>query len=101
MLDSFLAIRKSLGTIDAKSMYDPIEGLYAGPNTRIGLADRVISHNADYYGQVPLYLRLNGLSHPPAGNPTRAPQQLLNFLMFLELVRIRTTLLICTYSYNI
>jgi DinB family protein len=31
--DSFAAIRKSLGAIDAKNMFDPIEGPYAGPNT--------------------------------------------------------------------
>ena len=36
--DSFAAIRKSLGAIDAKNMFDPIEGPYAGPNTRLGLA---------------------------------------------------------------
>ena len=63
--DSFLAIRKSLGAIDSKNMYDPIEGPYAGPNTRIGLADLVIWHNADHYGQILLYLRLNGII-PPA-----------------------------------
>ena len=63
--DSFVAIRKSLGAIDAKNMYDPIEGPYAGPNTRIGLADLVVWHNADHYGQMLLYLRLNGII-PPA-----------------------------------
>jgi len=36
--DSFAAIRKSLGAIDLKNMFDPIEGPYAGPNTRLGLA---------------------------------------------------------------
>jgi hypothetical protein len=63
--DSFVAIRKSLGAIQEKNMYDPIEGPYGGPNTRIGLADLVIWHNADHYGQVLLYLRLNGIV-PPA-----------------------------------
>ena len=33
--DSFAAIRKSLGTVGAKNMFDPIEGPYAGPNTRL------------------------------------------------------------------
>jgi hypothetical protein len=31
--DSFAAARKSLGALDAKNMFDPIEGPYAGPNT--------------------------------------------------------------------
>jgi uncharacterized damage-inducible protein DinB len=66
--DSFAAIRKSLGAIDAKNMFDPIEGPYAGPNTRLGLATVVIWHNADHYGQMLLYLRLNGIV-PPASRP--------------------------------
>ena len=63
--DSFAAIRKSLGAIDAKNMFDPIDGPYAGPNTRLGLATVVIWHNADHYGQMTLHLRLNGIV-PPA-----------------------------------
>ncbi len=69
--DSFAAIRKSLGAIDAKNMLDPIEGPYAGPNTRLGLATVVVWHAADHYGQMILYLRENGIvplasrPHPP------------------------------------
>ena len=32
--DSFAAVKKSLGAINTKNMFDPIEGPYAGPNTR-------------------------------------------------------------------
>jgi hypothetical protein len=63
--DSFAAIRKSLSAIDAKNMFDPIEGPYAGPNTRLGLATVVLWHAADHYGQMTLYLRENGIV-PPA-----------------------------------
>jgi hypothetical protein len=63
--DSFAAIRKSVGAITAQNMYEPIEGPYAGPNTRLGLATVVIWHSADHYGQMALYLRLNNLV-PPA-----------------------------------
>ena len=66
--DSFAAIRKSLGAIDSKNMFEPIEGPYAGPNTRLGLATVVIWHAADHYGQMLLYLRLNGIV-PPASRP--------------------------------
>ena len=70
--DSFAAIRKSLGVIDSQNMFDPIEGPYAGPNTRLGLATVVIWHNADHYGQMTLHLRLNGIV-PPASlsNPPK------------------------------
>ena len=63
--DSFAAIRNSLGHITVENMFEPIEGPYAGPNTRLGLATVVIWHNADHYGQMALYLRLNGIV-PPA-----------------------------------
>jgi len=63
--DSFAAIRKSLGATDSKNMFDPIEGPYAGPNTRLGLATVILWHAADHYGQMTLYLRLNGIV-PPA-----------------------------------
>ena len=63
--DSFLAIRKSLGDLDAKNMFDPIEGPYAAPNTRLGLATVIVWHAADHYGQMTLYLRENSIV-PPA-----------------------------------
>jgi hypothetical protein len=66
--DSFAAARKSLGAIDTKNMFNPIEGPYAGPSTRLGLAEVVVWHNADHYGQMVLYLRLNGIV-PPASRP--------------------------------
>jgi uncharacterized damage-inducible protein DinB len=66
--DSFAAARKSLGAIDAKNMFNPIEGPYAGPNTRLGMATVVVWHNADHYGQMALYLRENGIV-PPASRP--------------------------------
>ena len=62
---SCASMRKSLGAIDAKNMFDPIEGPYASPNTRLGLATAVIWHNADHYGQMTLHLRLNDVV-PPA-----------------------------------
>jgi hypothetical protein len=63
--DSFAAIRKSMGAIDAKNMFDPIEGPFAGPNTRLGLATVIVWHKADHYGQMLLYLRENNIV-PPA-----------------------------------
>jgi hypothetical protein len=61
-------LNKSLNAISGKNMYEPIEGPYAGPNTRLGLAGIAIWHVADHYGQVALYLRLNGII-PPASRP--------------------------------
>lgn len=66
--DSFAAMNKSINAINSKNMYEPIEGPYAGPNTRLGLAGVAIWHVADHYGQIILYLRLNGIV-PPASRP--------------------------------
>ncbi len=66
--ESFAAVNKSLGDINQKNMFDPIEGPYAGPNTRLGLATTIIWHAADHYGQMALYLRLNGII-PPSSRP--------------------------------
>lgn len=66
--DSFKALKKSLGAITKENMFQPIEGPYAGPNTRLGLATVGIWHVADHYGQLVLYMRLNGIV-PPASRP--------------------------------
>jgi hypothetical protein len=67
--DSFAALNKSLNGVTAKNMYDPIDGVYATPNTRLGLAGIAIWHVADHYGQIVMYLRLNGIV-PPASHST-------------------------------
>lgn len=67
--DSFTALKKSLTAITMKNMYDPMQGPYATPNTRLGLADICVWHNADHYGQMAIYLRLNGIVPPSSRNP--------------------------------
>ena len=67
--DSFAALKKSLGAITQRNMFDPIEGPYAGPNTRLGLAEICIWHAADHYGQMAIYLRLNGIVPPSSRTP--------------------------------
>jgi hypothetical protein len=61
-----------MSTITAKNMYDPIEGPYAGPNTRLGLGAVCVWHVADHYGQVTIYLRENGIV-PPASRRNPPP----------------------------
>jgi hypothetical protein len=66
--DSFTALKKSMAAITSKNMYDPIEGPYAAPNTRLGLGVVSVWHVADHYGQLVIYLRENGIV-PPASRP--------------------------------
>lgn len=67
--DSFTALQKSLNVITIKNMYDPMHGPYATPNTRLGLAEICVWHNADHYGQMVIYLRLNEIVPPSSRNP--------------------------------
>ena len=67
--DSFTALGKSLSAITVQNMFDPIHGPYATPNTRLGLAEVCVWHNADHFGQMAIYLRLNGIVPPGSRNP--------------------------------
>lgn len=67
--DSFAALQRSINAITVKNMFDPMSGPYATPNTRLGLAEICVWHNADHYGQMAIYLRLNGIIPPSSRNP--------------------------------
>ena len=67
--DSFTALKKSLNEITVKNMFDPMQGPYATPNRRLGLADTCVWHNADHFGQMAIYLPLNNIVPPGSRNP--------------------------------
>jgi hypothetical protein len=66
--DSFNALKKSLGAISEKNIYDPIEGL---GNTRLGVGIVSIWHVGDHYGQVVILLTRK--RHRAASKPTKSP----------------------------
>lgn len=63
--DSFDYGNHVLNTINAQNALTRVNGLYAGPNTRLGIAVAAVWHIADHYGQVVEYLRMNGIVPPP------------------------------------
>jgi uncharacterized damage-inducible protein DinB len=63
--DSFDYGNKVLQTINAKNALDRVEGPYAGPNTKLGIATAAVWHIADHYGQIVEYLRMNNIVPPP------------------------------------
>ncbi len=63
--DSFDYGHRVLATINPQNALARVEGPYAGPNTRLGMAVAAVWHLADHYGQIVEYLRMNGLV-PPA-----------------------------------
>lgn len=62
--DSFDYGNRILGTIDEKNALSRVEGPYAGPNTKLGIAVAAVWHIADHYGQIVEYLRMNGIVPP-------------------------------------
>ena len=48
---------------------DAVEGPYGGKTTRLGISTLAIWHATDHYGQLVVYLRMNGIV-PPASAGT-------------------------------
>jgi hypothetical protein len=62
--DSFEYGNRVLATINTQNAMKRVEGPYAGPNTRLGMAVVAVWHIADHYGQIAMYLRLSGIVPP-------------------------------------
>jgi hypothetical protein len=62
--DSFDYSNRVLATLTANNALDRVDGRYAGPNTKLGIAVVAVWHITDHYGQLVEYLRLNGIVPP-------------------------------------
>jgi uncharacterized damage-inducible protein DinB len=64
--DSFAYVHKALQTVNEKNLVEPVKSPFGeGSVTRLGLATSVSAHCFDHYGQMVVYLRMNGIV-PPA-----------------------------------
>jgi hypothetical protein len=64
--DSFTYLHKAAAGINDKNVVAPIKGPFGeGAATRLGMATLIVGHCFDHYGQVVVYLRMNGIV-PPA-----------------------------------
>jgi uncharacterized damage-inducible protein DinB len=68
--DSFAYAQKVLRQMTSTNALEPASGPYGGASTRLGLATLAVWHASDHYGQLVIYLRLNGIV-PPASRPAR------------------------------
>jgi uncharacterized damage-inducible protein DinB len=68
--ESFEYARRVLGTMTPANALEPVSGPYGGPSTRLGITTLAVWHASDHYGQLVLYLRMNGIV-PPASRPAR------------------------------
>jgi hypothetical protein len=63
--ESFAYASRVLRTLTPSNAMEPVSGPYGGDSTRLGIATLSIWHASDHYGQLVVYLRMNGIV-PPA-----------------------------------
>ncbi|HWY23136.1 MAG TPA: DinB family protein [Candidatus Acidoferrum sp.] len=64
--DSFVYVHRAVQTITDKNMVETVKSPFGeGKVSRLGLATTVAWHGFDHYGQMVVYLRMNGIV-PPA-----------------------------------
>ena len=69
--ESFTYAQRVLRTMTPANALEPAGGRYGGPSTRLGLTTLAVWHASDHYGQLVVYLRMNGIV-PPASRPAPA-----------------------------
>ena len=69
--ESFEYAQRVLRTMTSANALEPAGGPYGGQSTRLGLATLAVWHASDHYGQLVVYLRMNGII-PPASRSTRS-----------------------------
>ena len=65
---SFDYAQRVLRKMTAANALDPVSGPYGGNSTRLGITTLAVWHVSDHYGQLVVYLRMNGIV-PPASRP--------------------------------
>ena len=68
--ESFAYAQGVLRTMTPANALEPAGGPYGGKSTRLGLTTLAVWHASDHYGQLVVYLRMNGIV-PPASQPAR------------------------------
>ena len=66
LAESFAYVHKAIGSIDDKNVVELVKSPFGeGKVTRLGMATITVGHGFDHYGQIVVYLRMNGIV-PPA-----------------------------------
>ena len=66
--DSFAKAHKAMDAITDANLNEPIDSPFGNKMTRLAMANLILFHNMDHYGQMAVYLRLNNVV-PPASRP--------------------------------
>lgn len=62
--ESFAYATKVMKAMTPANVLDPAGGPYGGQSTRLGLTTLAVWHASDHYGQMVVYLRMNGVVPP-------------------------------------
>jgi uncharacterized damage-inducible protein DinB len=73
--ESFTYAGGVLRRMTAANALDPAGGPYGGQSTRLGLTTLAVWHASDHYGQLVIYLRMNGLVPPASQGGAGTPPQ--------------------------
>jgi uncharacterized damage-inducible protein DinB len=73
--ESFTYAGGVLRRMTAANALDPAGGPYGGQSTRLGLTTLAVWHASDHYGQLVVYLRMNGLVPPASQGGAGTPPQ--------------------------
>jgi hypothetical protein len=66
---SFAALHRAIASINERNMLEPLTSSPSpGQTTRLQLAEDVVAHSSNHYGQMVEYLRMTGIV-PPASRP--------------------------------
>jgi uncharacterized damage-inducible protein DinB len=68
--ESFEYAQGVLKTMTSANALETVSGPYGGNSTRLGITTLAVWHASDHYGQLVVYLRMNGIV-PPASQGTR------------------------------
>jgi len=64
--DSYAYVQKAIATVTDKNAVEPVKSPFGdGKFTRMGMATLTVGHSFNHYGQMVVYLRMNGII-PPA-----------------------------------
>jgi len=69
--ESFGECDKAFAALTPGNALDPIDGRYGGPSTRLGMLTLAVWHATDHYGQLVVYLRMNGIVPPASAGAAR------------------------------
>lgn len=73
--ESFTYAGGVLRRMTTANALDPAGGPYGGKSTRLGLTTLAVWHASDHYGQLVIYLRMNGLVPPASQGGAGTPSQ--------------------------